>query len=196
MLRSRATKNLGFLIPKHKFFAPPQVAESLRMPYWMAAEDYWIGVGVVLGRPNFSALNPSESLEETMKYGHLLIADKHMNMLEGIRSLLADLFETIFMVADRDSLLEAVRRIRLDLAIVDLSLPAAGDIDVVCGLKKRFPDLKIIVLSVHDEQFVANEALSAGAEAFVLKRCAADDLIPAVHEVLEGRTFVSDSVKP
>ena len=141
-------------------------------------------------------LNPSESIEEIMKYGRLLIADQHMNMLEGIRGLLEDLFETILMVADRDSLFEAVGKIRPDLAIVDLSLPAAGEIDVVGDLKRRFPDLKIIILSVHDEQFILHEVLNAGVAAFVLKRCAADDLIPAVHEVLEGRIFVSDSVKP
>jgi DNA-binding NarL/FixJ family response regulator len=131
-----------------------------------------------------------------VKYGHLLVADQHMNMLEGIRGLLEDLFETIVMVADRDSLFDAVNKIRPDLAIVDLSLPAAGEIDLVGGLKRRFPDLKIIILSVHDEPFVMHEVLRAGAAAFVLKRCAADDLIPAVHEVLEGRTFVSVSVRP
>jgi DNA-binding NarL/FixJ family response regulator len=131
-----------------------------------------------------------------VKYGHLLVADQHMNMLEGIRGLLEDLFETIVMVADRDSLFEAVNKIRPDLAIVDLSVPAAGEIDLVGGLKRRFPDLKIIILSFHDEPFVMDEVLRAGAAAFVLKSCAADDLIPAVHEVLEGRTFVSDSVRP
>jgi two-component system response regulator DegU len=56
------------------------------------------------------------------------------------------------------------------------------------------PDLRLIVLSVHDEPTVVDQMLSAGVTGFVLKRAAATDLIPAVREVLQGRTYVSPAL--
>jgi DNA-binding NarL/FixJ family response regulator len=95
------------------------------------------------------------------------------------------------MVADRDALFETAQRLEPDLAIVDLSLPIASEINIVRQFKERHPDLKCIVLSVHDDEEVIEQVLSSGAVGFVLKRTAGADLIPAVVEVLEGRTFVS-----
>jgi DNA-binding NarL/FixJ family response regulator len=126
-----------------------------------------------------------------MEGGVVVIADRHQDMLEGIRGLLETIFETVVMVADRASLFETVERLEPDLAIVDLSLPISSDINIVRQLKECFPDLKFIMLSVHDEPIVAEEAMTAGAAGFVLKRTAGTDLIPAVEEILEGRTYVS-----
>lgn len=129
-----------------------------------------------------------------MKQGRVLLADKHQNMLEGIRSLLDTLFETVVMVADERSLFEAAERLQADLAVVDLSLPVFGEANVARGLKKRCPDLKFIITSVHDDLTVVNEALAAGALGFVLKRSVGTDLIPAVQVVLRGRTYVSPAI--
>ena len=129
-----------------------------------------------------------------MKQGRVLLADKHQNMLEGIRSLLDTLFETVVMVADERSLFEAAERLQADLAVVDLSLPVFEEANVARGLKKRCPDLKLIITSVHDDPAVVNEALAAGALGFVLKRSVVTDLIPAVQVVLRGRTYVSPAI--
>ncbi|MGD9076621.1 MAG: response regulator transcription factor [Desulfobacteraceae bacterium] len=126
-----------------------------------------------------------------MKNGLVILADKHQDMLEGIRGLLETVFDTVVMVADRDALFETAQRLEPDLAIVDLSLPIASEINIVRQFKERHPDLKCIVLSVHDDEEVIEQVLSSGAVGFVLKRTAGADLIPAVVEVLEGRTFVS-----
>jgi DNA-binding NarL/FixJ family response regulator len=126
-----------------------------------------------------------------MKHGSVILADKHQDMLEGIRGLLECLFETVVMVADKDSLFETTERLEPDLAIVDLSLPIPTEINIVRQIKERFPNLKFIMLSVHDEPTVINEVMTAGAGGFVLKRAAGSDLIPAVEKVLEGHTYVS-----
>ena len=126
-----------------------------------------------------------------MKYGRVILADRHQEMLEGIRGLLETIFETVLMVADKDSLFEAVARLEPDLIIVDLSLPIPGEINIVRQIKDRFPDLKFLMLSVHDETTVIREVMTAGAAGLVLKRAVGTDLIPAVGEVLAGNTYVS-----
>jgi DNA-binding NarL/FixJ family response regulator len=88
-------------------------------------------------------------------------------------------------------LLEAVVRMEPDLVVVDLSLPVSGGVNVVSTLLSRYPGLKVIALSVHDEQTVLSQALDAGAAGFVLKRTAGVDLNPAVDAVLHGETYVS-----
>lgn len=130
-----------------------------------------------------------------MKQGRVLLADRHQGMLEGIRGLLEAMFETVVMVADELSLLETVEKLKPDLVIVDLSMPGSEEINVARRLRTRHPELKVIILSVHDERTVVREVLAAGAVGFVLKRSAATDLIPAVQEVRQGRTYVSPAAK-
>ena len=130
-----------------------------------------------------------------MKYNRVILADSHQNMLEGLRGLLETMFEAIVMVADKNSLFDAAEKLKPDLAVVDLSLPSTGEINIVSTIRRRFPDLKIIILSVHDEPTVVNEVMAAGAAGFVLKRSAAGDLIRAVEVALQGGTYVSPSLE-
>ena len=126
-----------------------------------------------------------------MKQGCLLLADSHMNMLGGIRGLLEPFFETIMMVTDEKSLLEAAEKVQPDLIVVDLSMPVSREINVARRLGKSFPGKKFIILSIHDEPVAIGECLEAGAAGFVLKRAADTDLIPAVEAVMRGETYVS-----
>ena len=129
------------------------------------------------------------------KYDRVILADTHHTMLEGIRGLLETMFEAVVMVADDTSLFDAVARLEADLILADLSLPVLRDVNIVARLKERFPERKLIVLSVHDELIVVEEVMEAGAEGFVLKRTAATDLIPAVRAALRGRKYVSPHLK-
>ena len=128
-----------------------------------------------------------------MKRGKVLLADNHQSMLAGIRTLLESIFEKVFMVADEASLLEAAEKIRPDLIIADLSLPVTKEINIARRLKKAFPDIKLIILSVHDERYAINECIEAGASAFVLKRTAVNDLVPAIEAVLQNLPYISPS---
>ena len=125
-----------------------------------------------------------------MKQGRVLLADNHQNMLESVRNLLEDMFETVFMVADEASLMEAAEKLKPDLIVADLSLPVTREINVVRRLKSGFPQIKLIILSIHDEQAAFGECIEAGARGIVLKRRAVDDLVPAVEAVLKGGTYM------
>lgn len=118
----------------------------------------------------------------------VLLADRHHGLTEGVRGLLETAFGSVVMVADEASLLEGAVRLRPEVVIVDLSLARDGGLGWLHTLKTRCPDLKVIVLSVHDEQSVRNAAIEAGADAFVLKRAIATDLLAAVDAVQGHRT--------
>jgi DNA-binding NarL/FixJ family response regulator len=132
-----------------------------------------------------------------MSSGSVVLADSHSPMLEGVRSLLEGRFEAVVMVADESSLLHALEKVRPGLAIVDISFPRMdpNSGNIVALLRERFPELKLILLSVHDEPAAAQRMLELGAVAFLLKRSATTDLLPAIEKVLGGATFVSPAVR-
>jgi len=128
----------------------------------------------------------------------VLLADRHYGLTEGVRGLLETTFGSVVMVADEASLLEGAVRLRPEVAIVDLSLARDNGLGWLRALRQRCPDLKVIVLSVHDEQSVYRAAMEAGADAFVLKRTIATDLLPAVDAVRRGGNVetVTDEGRP
>ncbi len=130
-----------------------------------------------------------------MEQNRILIADAHLTMMAGVRHLLKDRFGVSVMVADQHSLRDTVKSSQFDLVIADLSIPTSAGENVARLLKRLSPELKVIILSVHDEPTVVHECLAAGAQGFVLKRAAVNDLIPAVEAVLRGDTYVSPSVQ-
>ena len=121
----------------------------------------------------------------------VLLADRHHGLTEGVRGLLETAFDAVVMVADETSLLESAERIKPTLAIVDLSLVRGESLQWLPRLRARSPDMKLILLSVHDQPSVCRAALEAGADAFVLKRAIATDLLPAIDAVQAGHSFVS-----
>jgi len=116
----------------------------------------------------------------------VLLADRHHGLTEGVRGLLETAFGTVVMVADEASLLDGAARLHPDVVVVDLSLARGGGLDWLGVVRERCPGVRLIVLSVHDEQSVRSAAMGAGADAFVLQRAIATDLLPAV-ELVRGR---------
>jgi DNA-binding NarL/FixJ family response regulator len=126
-----------------------------------------------------------------MRCGFIVLADRHPNMLAGIRSLLATEVDAVLMVADEVSLMKAVAKVIPDLVIADLSFPVSGGTNVVKLIKQCNPAIKVIILSMYEDPPVASEVMEDRAEGFVSKRRAVVDLIPAVREVCQGRRYVS-----
>jgi len=128
-----------------------------------------------------------------MKQSKVILADSHQNMLGSVRHLLESMFETVFMVSDEASLIEAAEKLSPDLIVADLGLPVSHEINVVRRLKKAFPEIKLVMLSVHDDGSSVGECLVAGASGFVLKRTAENDLVHAIETVLKGDIYMSPS---
>jgi DNA-binding NarL/FixJ family response regulator len=90
--------------------------------------------------------------------------------------------------------MEVIRKLNPDLAIVDLSLPGANGIELIKNTRAEFPKLPILVLSMHDESLYALRALRAGAEGYVMKHEAMANVIHAIHEVFNGRPYLSPAM--
>ncbi len=116
----------------------------------------------------------------------VLLADRHHGLAEAVRGLLETEFGTVVMVADEASFIEGSARLQPDVAVVDLALARDSGLDWMHTARQRCPGLKLIVLSVHDEASVRRAAMAAGADAFVVKRAIATDLLAAV-ELVRGR---------
>lgn len=124
----------------------------------------------------------------------VILADTHQNLLEGVRGLLGTIFDYVMMVADENSLQEAIDRIRPDLVVIDLSFPITREPNVVRWLRQYDQGLRFIVLSVGGGRTVVERCMASGASGFVLKRSIVTDLVPAALEVMQGRTYVSPSL--
>ena len=125
----------------------------------------------------------------------VLLADLHHGLRDSIRGLLEMRFETVFMVANEASLLDGAGQLR-PAVVVDLSL-AAGDVrGLLARVEERSAGSKILILSVHDEPTSIAAVLAAGADAVVLKRNLASDLIPAVDALLAAMPIASTGAAP
>lgn len=124
----------------------------------------------------------------------VILADSHHAMSEGIRGLVASVFNAVVMVADEVSLIEGASRLESELAIVDTALSRGNILTLVRRLRLGFPDMKLLVLGMTDQPVLARRVLDAGAGGFVLKRAVATDLLPAIEAVLAGGFYISPAV--
>jgi DNA-binding NarL/FixJ family response regulator len=126
-----------------------------------------------------------------MQKPRLLLADDHAIVVEGLTRLLEPEFEVVGTVGDGRAMLEMAAGLKPDVIIADVSMPLLSGIEAVRQLKRKDSRTKVIFLSMHSDVELGVEALRAGARGYVLKHCAAESLSRAIHEVLNGRVYVS-----
>ena len=132
-----------------------------------------------------------------MSAKRLAIVDDHTLVREGVRALLASDPE-LQVVGEAHDGQEIVRRIhewKPDLVVIDLSMPGITGMDAIREIRKRAPTVRIVVLTVHDNEEYVLESLEAGANAYVLKTATHEELLAAIKEVLRGHTHLSPSVQ-
>ena len=119
----------------------------------------------------------------------ILLADDHKMFAQGLRSLLQDEFELLAMVEDGQALVDAAILLEPDIIIVDISMPLLNGFDAVRRLKKKGVLSRIIFLTMHADNALVTEAIRCGASGYVLKQSAGEELLSAIRQVFEGRTF-------
>ena len=124
----------------------------------------------------------------------VLLADDHAVVIDGLSRLLEPEFEIVGKVGDGRALLEAAKRLKPDLIVADISMPVLNGIEAIRQVKKANLHAKVIILSMHTEVEFGVEAIRSGASGYVLKHSASEALSHAIHEVLEGRTYVSPRI--
>jgi DNA-binding NarL/FixJ family response regulator len=126
----------------------------------------------------------------------IVLAEDHTILREGLRALLtADPdFEIIGEAADGREAVRIVEKQIPDLILMDLSMPRMTGMDAIREIKKRYPQTKIIALTVHKTEEYLRTALQAGADGYVLKDATHDELLMAIESVLKGKTYLSPGV--
>ena len=126
----------------------------------------------------------------------LLIVDDHPLFRKGLEELIHSdpQFAVCGEAGNAAEAMEVIRKLNPDMAIVDLSLPGANGIELIKNIRAEFPRLPILVLSMHDESLYALRALRAGADGYVMKHEAMTNVVQAVHEVFNGRPYLSPAM--
>jgi len=130
------------------------------------------------------------------KKHRVVIADDHTILREGLSALLSAEgdFEVVEQVDNGKDALRAVGAHRPELVLMDLSMPKTNGTEAIRHIKKRYPDTRIIALTVHKADEYINAALTAGAEGYLLKDDCLHELLTAIRSVLNGKLYLSPSV--
>lgn len=127
----------------------------------------------------------------------IIIVDDHPIVRQGMAMLInreGDM-RACCEASDTEQALAMNRSCQHNLAIVDLSLAGSSGLELVKRLLYGFPDLRILMMSMHDETTYAEIALRAGVHGYLMKQAATDTMLQAIRQILKGETYVSDQVK-
>jgi DNA-binding NarL/FixJ family response regulator len=126
----------------------------------------------------------------------IVLADDHPIVLDGLRNLLraeAD-FELVGEAASGLSALKIVREQRPDVAVLDISMPELNGIVLSRRLTGEMPELRLLVLTLHEDRAYLNQALEAGVRGYVLKRSAVENLVQAIRVVMVGGLYIDPAI--
>jgi len=121
----------------------------------------------------------------------VLLADDHKIVAQGLELILKDSFSFVGTVSDGRALLEAAVRLKPDVVVTDISMPLLNGLDAVRQFRSNGVQAKVVFLTMHADANLAAEAFRAGGSAFLLKQSAGEELVQAIHEILQGRAYVT-----
>ncbi len=126
----------------------------------------------------------------------ILIADDHTVVRKGLRQILAEEFTDAIIaeVPDGAELIKKVIKEKWDLIISDLTMPGKNGLEALQEIKQLYPNLPVLILSIHPEEQYAIRVLKAGASGYLKKDTAPDELVNAVHRILQGKKYITLSI--
>src|SRR3972149_1240640 len=126
----------------------------------------------------------------------VLLADDHAVLRAGLRLLLNNQteFEVVGEAASGIEAITLAESLQPDLILLDLSMPGLGGLDSLPQLRRRAPQARILILTMHDDPQYLRQALKSGAAGYVLKKAADVDLLSAARAVLRGEVYVHPSM--
>jgi len=122
------------------------------------------------------------------------VADDHVMIAEAFEKLLSPSCDIVGKVADGRALLTAVRELRPDVVVVDISMPLLNGLTAARQIKELDPEIKLVFVTMNEDPDLAAEAFRAGASAYLLKRSAASELLTAIQQVMQHRSYVTPLV--
>ena len=126
----------------------------------------------------------------------VVLADDHEMLREGIVTLLAgqDGMEVVGEAVDGKSALEQARLLKPDVVVMDISMPGGGGVAATRQIRAELPEVKVVALSIHNEEVYVQAMLDAGASGYVVKTSIVRDLIPAIECIAAGKRYFSPEI--
>ncbi len=121
----------------------------------------------------------------------ILIADDHNLVAELCKRLLETDFDVVGIVSDGRALVRAAGELRPDVVVLDIAMPILNGLDAGQQVKEILPTVKLVYLTMNSDVDVAAEAFGRGASGYLLKTCAAAEMVAAVRDVLRGESYLS-----
>jgi len=135
--------------------------------------------------------------EKAIEHKKILIVDDHPLLRQGIKQVI-ELEEDLKVTGEASSANEAIdmiNRDKPDIAIVDITLAGnVSGIELVKSINERFPDIKALVLTMHDESLYAERAIRAGARGYIMKEVASKNIINAIRTIINDELYLSENI--
>lgn len=127
----------------------------------------------------------------------ILLADDHSVVREGLKRILEQ-DKDLKVIAEAENGVEAIQKVRsqnIDVVILDMSMPEMSGLDCLKQIKIEFPDLPVLVFSMHSEDQYEHRVMSAGASGFLTKRTKPDEIIQAIKMIHKNKKIMSEKLK-
>ena len=124
----------------------------------------------------------------------VLLVDDHNLVVEAFKKLLEPEFDIVGTVSNGESLMRVTNELKPDVVLLDLAMPELNALEAGQELKKLLPRTKLIVLTMNEDTEVARESLRLWASGYLLKKSAGSELVKAVKDALQGKTYVTPAV--
>ena len=126
----------------------------------------------------------------------VILADDHRIMREGLKLLLTK-YNDIDIIADASNGNDAVelcRSLHPDIVILDIQMPRLSGIEACKIIKREFPEIKVIILSMYSDRKIVEETMTSGAQGYLLKDCAFEELHEAIYDIFGGKKYMSQEI--
>jgi DNA-binding NarL/FixJ family response regulator len=126
----------------------------------------------------------------------ILIADDHPIVRQGLKQIVQDEndMQVVSEAANSDEVLKTLKEQKIDVLLLDITMPGKSGLDLLLDLKNQYPDLSILILSALPEEAYAKRVIKMGALGYLHKESAPDLLVPAIRRVLKGKVYVSSKL--
>jgi len=124
----------------------------------------------------------------------IIIADDHSIFMEGISALISS--DKILIIANcknGQEVLDTLKNTKADLVISDINMPVMDGITLTKKLKKLYPELKIIILSMYEEKYIIKKAIAAGADGYMSKNLGKEEILTVIERCMKGEKYISKS---
>lgn len=149
----------------------------------------------IAGKPGYFAASLA-SYSLTMKPIRMLLIDDHALIRAGIRAVLEEdeRVEVVGEAGDGSQVVDLIEKLKPDVVLLDLTMPGLSGFEVLKTTSEKFPEVRMIVLTVHEEEEYAFRALRSGAAGYLPKSAASAELRMAIEHVMSGRKYLSPSI--